>query len=134
MRSEIRSGPSPIFGDGRAGQGDCGLTVSRLGDDLDPVVECHTENEFWLLVVFVEPSSPRQRLGRSTHVCKRAGEAHDHKSRAIIANPGKRSRLVHDVAQDIDIAAARGKGLVLFQDHDLCVAQRPQLRFAEIAL
>jgi hypothetical protein len=25
----------------------------RLGDDLDPVVECHTENEFWQLVVAV---------------------------------------------------------------------------------
>src|SRR5882724_9153945 len=115
MRSEIRSGPSPIFGDGRAGQGDCGLTVSRLGDDLDPVVECHTENEFWLLVVFVETSSARQKA-RSFNPCLQAsGEAHDHKSPAIIANPGMRSRLVHDVAQDIDIAAARGKGLVLFQ-------------------
>jgi hypothetical protein len=24
--------------------------VGRLGNDLDPVVECHTENEFWQLV------------------------------------------------------------------------------------
>src|SRR5216683_6852139 len=44
------------FGDGRGrlGGGGFGLTVSRLGDDLDPVVECHTENEFWQLVVAVE--------------------------------------------------------------------------------
>ena len=27
-----------------------------VGDDLDPVVECHTKNEFWQLVVSVEPS------------------------------------------------------------------------------
>src|ERR1700730_18200409 len=39
---------------GRSGGGGCGLTVGRLGDDLDPVVECHTENEFWRLVVTVE--------------------------------------------------------------------------------
>ena len=32
------------------------MTVGQLGDDLDPVVECHTENEFWQLVVSVEPS------------------------------------------------------------------------------
>ena len=25
-----------------------------FGDDLDPVVECHTENEFWQLVVTLE--------------------------------------------------------------------------------
>src|SRR5207245_2639784 len=43
---------SPNFGDGRSrsGGGGCGLTVGRLGDDLDPVVECHTESEFWQLV------------------------------------------------------------------------------------
>src|SRR5947207_4827523 len=47
---------SPNFGDGRSrsGGGGCGLTVGRLGDDLDPVVECHTENEFWQLVGAVE--------------------------------------------------------------------------------
>jgi len=47
---------SPNFGDGlsRSGGGGCGLTVSRFGDDLDPVVECHTENEFWQLVVAIE--------------------------------------------------------------------------------
>src|SRR5437899_5853446 len=47
---------SPNFGDGRSrsGGGGCGLTVDRLGDDLDPVVECHTENEFWQLVGAVE--------------------------------------------------------------------------------
>jgi hypothetical protein len=28
--------------------------VSPFGDDLDPVVECHTENEFWQLVVAIE--------------------------------------------------------------------------------
>jgi hypothetical protein len=26
----------------------------RFGDDLDPVVECHTKNEFWQLVVAIE--------------------------------------------------------------------------------
>jgi hypothetical protein len=30
--------------------------VGRLGDDLDPVVEFHTENEFWQMIVSVEPS------------------------------------------------------------------------------
>jgi Arm DNA-binding domain len=47
---------SLIFGDGRgrSGGGGCGLTVGRLGDDLDPVFECHTENEFWQLVMTVE--------------------------------------------------------------------------------
>src|SRR5437660_9289226 len=47
---------SPNFGDGRSrsGGGGCGLTVGRLGDDLDPVVECHTEKEFWQLVGAVE--------------------------------------------------------------------------------
>ena len=30
------------------------MTVSRFSDDLDPVVECHTENEFWQLVVAIE--------------------------------------------------------------------------------
>jgi hypothetical protein len=34
--------------------GGCGLTVGRFGDDHDPVVECHTENEFWQLVVAIE--------------------------------------------------------------------------------
>src|SRR5436190_13787069 len=38
----------------RSGGGGYGLTVSRFGDDLDPVVECHTENEFWQLVVAIE--------------------------------------------------------------------------------
>jgi hypothetical protein len=33
-------------------------TVGRLGDDLDPVGECHTENEFWQLVVTVETATP----------------------------------------------------------------------------
>ena len=47
---------SPNFGDGRgrSGGGGCGLTVGRLGDDLDPIVECHTENEFWQLVMAIE--------------------------------------------------------------------------------
>ena len=39
---------------GRSGGGGYGLTVSRFGDDLDPVVECHTKNEFWQLVVAIE--------------------------------------------------------------------------------
>ena len=30
------------------------MTVSRFGDDLDAIVECHTENEFWQLVVAIE--------------------------------------------------------------------------------
>src|ERR1700731_587918 len=38
----------------RSGGGGYGLAVSRFGDDLDPVVECHTENEFWQLVVTIE--------------------------------------------------------------------------------
>src|SRR6266567_3876627 len=56
MLMESSTELSPNFGDGRSrsGGGGCGLTVSRLGDDLDPVVECHTENEFWQLVVAVE--------------------------------------------------------------------------------
>jgi hypothetical protein len=35
---------SPNFGDGpeQSGGGDFGLTVGRLGNDLDPIVECHT--------------------------------------------------------------------------------------------
>jgi hypothetical protein len=47
---------SPNFGDGRgrSGGGGFGLTVGRLGNDLDPVVECHTEKEFWQLVVSIE--------------------------------------------------------------------------------
>src|SRR5206468_4905118 len=47
---------SPNFGDGRSrsGGGGYGLTVGRLGDDLDPIVECHTKNEFWQLVVAIE--------------------------------------------------------------------------------
>jgi hypothetical protein len=50
---------SPIFGDGRgrSGGGGYGVTVGRLGDDLDPVVECHTENEFWQLVVAIETTA-----------------------------------------------------------------------------
>ena len=39
---------------GRSGGGGYGLMVSRFGADLDPVVECHTENEFWQLVVAIE--------------------------------------------------------------------------------
>jgi hypothetical protein len=43
------------------GGGGYGLTVGRLGDDLNPVVECHTEDE-WQLVV---ASSRRQRTDMS---------------------------------------------------------------------
>src|ERR1700682_2567753 len=46
--------PNLCDGRGRSGVGGYGLTVSRFGDDLDPVVECHTENEFWQLVVAIE--------------------------------------------------------------------------------
>src|SRR5712671_3607598 len=60
-RQRLKTAPdreelSPNFGDGRSrsGGGGCGLTVGRLGDDLDPVVECHTKNEFWQLVGAVE--------------------------------------------------------------------------------
>jgi hypothetical protein len=42
---------------GRSGGGGYGLRVGRLGDDLNPVVECHTKNEFWQLVVSVETTS-----------------------------------------------------------------------------
>ena len=28
--------------------------VTRLGDDLDSIAECHTGHEFWLLVVTIE--------------------------------------------------------------------------------
>jgi hypothetical protein len=48
---------SPNFGDGRLGSGGYRLTVSRLGDDLDPVVECHTENEFWQRVMAIDTAS-----------------------------------------------------------------------------
>jgi hypothetical protein len=49
---------SPILGDGpdRSGGGGCGLTIDRLGIDLEPVSEFHTENELWQLVVTVEAS------------------------------------------------------------------------------
>ena len=36
----------------------CGLTVGRLGGDLEPIGEFHIENQFWQLVVAVE-ASPR---------------------------------------------------------------------------
>jgi hypothetical protein len=39
----------------RSDGGGCGLTIGRLGSGLDPVVKCHTENEFWQLGS-VEPS------------------------------------------------------------------------------
>src|SRR6266700_2206198 len=62
-RTARRSELSPNFGDGRrrSGGGGCGLTVGRLGDDLNPIVECHTKNEFWQLVGAVEaaPASLR---------------------------------------------------------------------------
>lgn len=46
---------SPDCGDGGAGYGGgYGLVVGQLGDDLDPVVECHTKNKFWQLVVAME--------------------------------------------------------------------------------
>ena len=32
------------------------MMVGRLDDDLDPVVEFHTANEFWQMIVSVEPS------------------------------------------------------------------------------
>src|SRR5665213_4433004 len=39
---------------GGSGGGGYGLKVSRFGEDLDPVVERYTENEFWQLVVAIE--------------------------------------------------------------------------------
>ncbi|MGY3294339.1 hypothetical protein ACVWWP_007406 [Bradyrhizobium sp. LM3.6] len=71
---------SPNFGDGRSrsGGGGYGLTVGRLGDDLDPVVECHTENEFWQLVVAIEttPAFMRGLKQFEDHrECRLLGEA-----------------------------------------------------------
>ena len=34
----------------------CGLTVDQLGNNLKPIGEFHTENQFWQLVVAVEAS------------------------------------------------------------------------------
>jgi DNA-binding XRE family transcriptional regulator len=46
---------SPIVGDGLGRSGGGGrLMVDRFGDDLDPVVECHTQDQFWQLVVTIE--------------------------------------------------------------------------------
>ena len=44
------------FSDGLAGQTAAvsELAASRFGDDLDPVVECHTKNEFCQLIVAIE--------------------------------------------------------------------------------
>ena len=36
--------------------------VGRLGDDLDPVVECHTENEFWQLWQLVVSVTPPEQV------------------------------------------------------------------------
>jgi hypothetical protein len=42
------------FGHGRSCGGSPRLTVSLLGNDLNPIVECHTEEECWQLVVTIE--------------------------------------------------------------------------------
>ncbi|MGY4601578.1 hypothetical protein ACVWXL_009324 [Bradyrhizobium sp. GM22.5] len=54
--ADIEMELSPNFGDGRSrsGRGGYGLAVGRLADDLDPIIECHTDNEFWQLVVAIE--------------------------------------------------------------------------------
>ena len=47
---------SPNVGDGRiwSGGGGCGLKIGRLGDDLEPVGELHTQDKFWQLGVTIE--------------------------------------------------------------------------------
>ncbi len=54
-RSLLKQELSPIVGDGRGRSGGGGrLMVDRFGDDLDPVVECHAQDQFWQLVVTIE--------------------------------------------------------------------------------
>ncbi|MGY2933191.1 hypothetical protein ACVWZ6_002793 [Bradyrhizobium sp. GM6.1] len=84
---------SPIFGDGRSrsGGGGYGLTVGRLGDDLDPIIECHTDNEFWQLVVAIE-TTPASLGGleqfEDHRECRLVGEA-ALRSDGAVANGGE---------------------------------------------
>ena len=50
---------------GRSGSGGYGVKVSRFGDDLETVIECHTEKEFWQLVVAVETTPAFLRSPRA---------------------------------------------------------------------
>src|SRR4051794_10144867 len=84
---------SPNFGDGRSrsGGGGYGLAVGRLGDDLDPIIECHTDNEFWQLVVAIEttPASLRGLEQFEDHrECRLVGQA-ALRSDGAVANGGE---------------------------------------------
>jgi hypothetical protein len=67
---------------GRSGGGGYGLTVSRFGDDLDPIVECHTENEFWQLVVAIETTPAFLRALK---------QFEDHRERRFVGQASLRS-------------------------------------------
>ena len=45
---------TPNFGDGLKGQGGLGLRRGEIADDLDPVSEPHTPDQFWQLVMAVD--------------------------------------------------------------------------------
>ena len=45
---------TPNFGDGLKGQGGLGLRRGGIADDLDPVSEPHTPDQFWQLVMAVD--------------------------------------------------------------------------------
>src|SRR3954447_12618930 len=84
---------SPNFGDGRSrsGGGGYGLAVGRLGDELDPIIECHTDNEFWQLVVAIEttPASLRGLEQFEDHrECRLVGQA-ALRSDGAVANGGE---------------------------------------------
>jgi hypothetical protein len=65
-----------------SGGGGCGLMVARLGDDLDPIAECHTEHEFWQLVVTIK-SAP-------TFLCA-LDQFEDHCERSFVRQAALRS-------------------------------------------
>jgi len=56
--------------------------LPRFGDDLDPVVECHTENEFWQLVVAVETAPAFLRA---------LDQFEDHRERGAVGQTALRS-------------------------------------------